>query len=501
MTLLSAHFSGAQLSLIIAIAVACAVILAGNAVLLAVLLYKRKRKKLCTAALQQRREQLLEELFALRFREPEPEREPQSETVSETEPEAEREDEEEPESASAFRTEILAVRDMTPLMRERFGFVGGEYDAKRYYVRSSLSFEAKLRAANGEVKARYAAIADEIKRYDRANTKRSFRQERMYRGRKTLALLLFRGKTLCVAFALDPAAYAETKYRGEDMTEIKRYANTPMLLRLTSSRRVEYAKRLLEEVCKGEGLEAGELVRSKYDFKRKTRGELFEGDLLKIKILGEVSEADFETVDDADDEVAAAVIGRKYVLPVAEMSPLMRERFGFAASEYDGKRYYVRYNYGFDAKLRAASDEVKARYTAFVNELGWYKNVKIGEGFRALRIYHGRKTLGMLTFKGKTLCVALALDPKEFEETKYRGIDLSEVKRFEKTPMLLKLTSERKVGYAKYLFNVLAEKQLIELREEQEAPETDCKSLSLAELYAANAVKITVLEEAPEDAE
>lgn len=497
MSLLAPSFSGTQLTLIIVFAVTCAVLFIANAILLTVLLHKRKRKKLCTAALQRRREQLLEELYALRFRQPAPK---PAEVVPE---DTERDDEEseDAESGSPFRTEILAVRDMTPLMRERFGFVGEEYDEKRYYVRSSLAFEAKLRAANGEVKTRYASVADEIKRYAKANVKRSFRQERVYKGRKTLAVLLFRGKTLCIAFALDPKAYEETKYHGEDMSEIKRYANTPMLLRLTSSRRVEYAKYLLGETAKAFGLEAGELVRNKYDFKRKSRGELFESGLLKITVLSEVAEKDYEAFEDADDEVAAAAIGRKYILPVADMSPLMRERFGFVGEAYDAKRYYVRYNFGFDAKLRTASDEVKARYTAFVNETGWYKKVKIGDGFRAQRIYCGRKTLGMITFKGKTLCVAFALDPKEFEETKYRGIDLSEVKRFEKTPMLLKLTSERKVGYAKYLFNRLAEEFTIEMREEQELREIDSKALSLSELYAAGALKITVLEEVPEGQE
>lgn len=122
----------------------------------------------------------------------------------------------------------------------------------------------------------------------------------------------------------------------------------------------------------------------------------------------------------------------------------------------DGKQVYVRYVFSFSAKLIQSPQEVQQRYGEIMDEVNAYAKVKTSVSWRQLRIYQGRKTLAVMLFKGRKLCMAFALNPKDYEETKYRGIDLSEVKRFEKTPMLLKLTSPRKVKYAKYLFEQVA---------------------------------------------
>ena len=122
----------------------------------------------------------------------------------------------------------------------------------------------------------------------------------------------------------------------------------------------------------------------------------------------------------------------------------------------DGKQVYVRYVFSFSAKLIQSPQEVQQRYGEIMDDVNAYAKVKTSVSWRQLRIYQGRKTLAVMLFKGRKLCMAFALNPKDYEETKYRGMDLSEVKRFEKTPMLLKLTSPRKVKYAKYLFEQVA---------------------------------------------
>ena len=130
--------------------------------------------------------------------------------------------------------------------------------------------------------------------------------------------------------------------------------------------------------------------------------------------------------------------------------------YGATATVVDGKQVYVRYVFSFSAKLIQSPQEVQQRYGEIMDEVNAYAKVKTSVSWRQLRIYQGRKTLAVMLFKGRKLCMAFALNPKDYEETKYRGMDLSEVKRFEKTPMLLKLTSPRKVKYAKYLFEQVA---------------------------------------------
>lgn len=47
------------------------------------------------------------------------------------------------------------------------------------------------------------------------------------------------------------------------------------------------------------------------------------------------------------------------IMAVAKISAQAREKLNMAASEFDRKRYYVRYAMGFEARLRSSSDEVK----------------------------------------------------------------------------------------------------------------------------------------------
>ena len=123
-----------------------------------------------------------------------------------------------------------------------------------------------------------------------------------------------------------------------------------------------------------------------------------------------------------------------------------------------GKKIYVRYNFSFRAKLIQADRDIQSRYGEIADEINSYDRVKMSLSWKQVRIYSGRNTLAMLLFKGRKLCMSFALDPKDFEGTKYKGKDVSEIKRFKKTPMLLKLTSARKAGYARYLFGQVAEK-------------------------------------------
>ena len=105
----------------------------------------------------------------------------------------------------------------------------------------------------------------------------------------------------------------------------------------------------------------------------------------------------------------------------------------------------------FRTKLKQADQNTRDRYKEFINYSKTISNVKNSIGKRQVRLYKGRKTLAIMFFRGKTICIAFPLDPKEYENTKYKGIDASSVKRFENTPMLIKLTSNRRVETAKYL--------------------------------------------------
>jgi len=112
-------------------------------------------------------------------------------------------------------------------------------------------------------------------------------------------------------------------------------------------------------------------------------------------------------------------------------------------------------NWSFKARLHNASDAMKSRYFLLLDELATYKGVKTMESWDKVRVYIGRKTFGAMTFRGKTLCLALALNPADYADTKYVFDDISDVARFAATPMLVRLSSDRQLKYLRELLATL----------------------------------------------
>lgn len=118
----------------------------------------------------------------------------------------------------------------------------------------------------------------------------------------------------------------------------------------------------------------------------------------------------------------------------------------------------IRYNYSFEAKLSLADYQTKLYYENIIKFVTMY-NIKVVRSWKKEKIYFGRKTYANLVFRGSKLCVALALDPKDYENSKYRYIDVSEIKRFENTPMMMKLTSDRKQKHTLELLETIFDSQ------------------------------------------
>ncbi len=358
--------------------------------------------------------------------------------------------------------EILAVAALKDEAREKLGLAGSEYYRKRYYVRYTYGFEGKLRTADDEVKKRYKEFIDDVGLYKGVKIASGFKQQRIYKGRKTLAIVLFKGKTLCVAFALDPAEYANTKYRGIDKSDKKRFKNTPMLFKLTSARRLEYAKYLFVQLADANTLITNiKPTRIEYDLKELKRDDLFLGNMLRIAILGEAPDADDEELDslrkaalaevaathadetddvdepdeeeidpdDADDEMSV-IVGT-----VGDGAPV-------------GEKQVV-FNRSFTARIILADDDVKARYSELKNELLSYKGVRSRISWKKEAFRLGRKTVAVFTVRGKSLYLYLNADPKKFDGTKYKVDDFSKRSPKTKTRVLYRIKSDRRKKYAK----------------------------------------------------
>ncbi len=157
------------------------------------------------------------------------------------------------------------------------------------------------------------------------------------------------------------------------------------------------------------------------------------------------------------EQEAVAAIAQTAEEPVEEVAEQAVEESFEGAEETAARRFDFgpKRNHSFEARLQMAPDEVKEFY-AQVKDFAEGRGVKVVRSHKQDRIYKGRTLFAVLTFKGQKLAIALAMDPKT-ADPKYHAKDMSEVKRYEKTPMLMRITSQRKVKYAIELLTELFE--------------------------------------------
>ncbi len=179
-----------------------------------------------------------------------------------------------------------------------------------------------------------------------------------------------------------------------------------------------------------------------------------EVDAVEEALCSDIEEATGEVVEEAAEEEATEEV----VEEATEEEAVAESAVGIvddttAASEafvVGDEIIYITYNRSFTAKLMQSSDEVKERYCAIKNTLLAY-GVKSRISWANESFYTGRTTVAKFGIKGKTLSLYLALDPQEYEETKYIYENVGGLKKYAGVPMRMKLRSKRSVKWAKEL--------------------------------------------------
>lgn len=465
------QLSPSQLAVIIILSILLVAFIAGN-IWLFIYLRNRGVRKLCTYRLQNKRDDLLNQLNLLKEgvfvgaqQEPAEEEEEDEEAADEMLLVDEEDDDKDEEEAAAtnsepqsfgvvtqeevdetFDAEILYVAQTSAEAREKLGFADAEYDRKRYYVRYTLGFEAKLRLSSDEVKERYTALMNEIAMYKDVKVKSSYRQQRVYKGRKTLGLVLFRGKTLCIAFALNPADYEETKFGGIDKSDSGRFKKAPMLMKLTSGRRLDYARYLLLQLAEANTImPVTEPEQVTLDLAEKSRDELFVDNKLQITVLGEVP-----------DSVP-------YEQPEPEEEEIDEEELEGGISIEELKRY----NRSYTARIIQADDELKARYSEIKNHIVSYHGVFNGITWKREAFYVSKRDcFATFAVRGKTLCLFLAVPAFRFDGTKYKVEDRTQQVRNAKMPTMFRIRSDRGTKYAKELIDMILSEKGVKVNDE-----------------------------------
>lgn len=108
----------------------------------------------------------------------------------------------------------------------------------------------------------------------------------------------------------------------------------------------------------------------------------------------------------------------------------------------------IKYNKSFTAKLIQSDAEVKNYYSAIKNELLSYTGIKTRMSWKGESFYSGRQTYAKLCIRGKCVCLFLALNPKNYEDTKYKVDDMTEIATYEKIPCLYRIKNDRRLKFS-----------------------------------------------------
>lgn len=128
------------------------------------------------------------------------------------------------------------------LEQERQGLV-------RLVSRYRRSFLSRLSQSRGNVQGYYSIIKNAFLSYKGVKGRISWGYESFNRGRVKLAKVNAKSSTLYVYLALDPAELEGTKYFFTDVSSKKKYAATPVLLKIKGERKLKHALELIEKLC------------------------------------------------------------------------------------------------------------------------------------------------------------------------------------------------------------------------------------------------------------
>ena len=170
------------------------------------------------------------------------------------------------------------------------------------------SFKAKMMLASEETKEYFAKIVNGLLKYAKVKMRESQQYVTFKRGKNLLCKIAVRGKTLCVHFALEPSRL-DDKYFITDLSGVRKFAETPSMLKVKSERGVKYAFELIDAVRERFGLAENAKYKESVttaDYPSADMNTLIASGLVKIvNENGEVVTIDGVKVGASDNAISA----------------------------------------------------------------------------------------------------------------------------------------------------------------------------------------------------
>ena len=140
-----------------------------------------------------------------------------------------------------------------------------------------------------------------------------------------------------------------------------------------------------------------------------------------------------------------------------------------------GNLINIRCSRSFIANLIQSGSAVKENYSELKNYILSFKGVKDRASWRVESYKKGRIQLFKIKIRGKTICLYCALNPDEFDESRYYH-ERTDAKVYENVPMLVRIRSDRGLKRAKELVDAVMNRFEI-------APNPKAKPVDYREAY------------------
>lgn len=257
--------------------------------------------------------------------------------LTEEEPEEPEEDDEEEDSDEEDSEDSGAEEAPAMLGGQRIVYIDAKANPEAYaellerekrgevtlVYRYRKSFLAKMALAEDTVKGYYNELKNALLAYKGVKCRTSWGYEAFNKGRTKLARMDVKTKSLYLYLAIDPQSLVDTKYNFKDMSAKKKYAATPVLMKIRGERKFKHALELIEKIC-GEELQLKRLEAEPTDYRlpMMSQDEMVEAGYVKmmvgaIPVAPEPAEA---VAVSAEAETVEPVEVAESVEPVAEVA-------------------------------------------------------------------------------------------------------------------------------------------------------------------------------------
>lgn len=183
------------------------------------------------------------------------------------------------------------------------------------------SFLAKMALADDTVKGYYNELKNALLAYKGVKCRTSWGYEAFNKGRTKLARMDVKTKSLYLYLAIDPQSLVDTKYNFKDMSAKKKYAATPVLMKIRGERKFKHALELIEKIC-GEALQLKRLETEPTDYRLPvmSQDEMVEAGYVKM-MVGAIPVAP-ETEKSAEEPAEAVAVSAEAetVEPIVEVT-------------------------------------------------------------------------------------------------------------------------------------------------------------------------------------